>query len=100
MGWLSLLPSGIAIVLFFKTGHTVLMVIAIVALVGCFWSWGIMHNYATELAKRRSNYTGGFYDVTKREAHSVPDWITVINMVFSLAGLVLLTTGIVLTIRK
>ena len=100
MGWLSVLLSGVAAFLLFKTGHTVLMVLAIVAAVGCFWSWGIMHNYATDVAKRKSNYTGGFYDITHREAQAVPDWISMVNMLFSLAGLVLLITGIVMMVRK
>jgi uncharacterized membrane-anchored protein len=100
MGWLSVLLSGIAAFLLFKAGHTVLMILAILAAVGCFWSWGIMHNYATDLAKRRSDYTGGFYDITNREAQAVPDWISTVNMVFSLAGLVLLITGIVMMVRK
>jgi hypothetical protein len=100
MGWLSVLLSGVAAFLLFMTGHTVLMVLAIVAAIGCFWSWGIMHNYATDAAKRRSNYSSGFYDITKREAQAVPDWICMVNMLFGLAGLVLLITGIVMTLRK
>jgi len=100
MGWLSILLSAVAAFLLFRTGHLILMILAIVAAVGGFWSWGIMHNYTTELAKRRPDYTGEFYDITDREARAVPDWITVVNMVFSLAGLVLLVTGIVLTVRK
>lgn len=100
MGWLLVLLSGIAAFLFFKTDHTILMVISIVAAIGCFWSWGIMHNYATELAKRRPNYTDGFYDITNREAEAVPDWITYVNIISSLVGLVLLIVAIVLMIRK
>ena len=100
MGWLSVLLAGLAAFLLFKAGHTVLMILAIVAAVGCFWSWGIMHNYATEAAKRRSNYTGGFYDITNREAQAVPDWISTANMLFSLAALVLLNVGIVMMVRR
>jgi len=76
------------------------MVISIVVAIGCFWSWGIMHNYATELAKRRVNRTDGFYDITNREAEAVSDWITYVNMILSFAGLVLLITAIVFMIRK
>ncbi len=100
MGWLPVLLSGVAAFLLFKTGHTVLMVIAIVAAVGSLWSWGIMHNYATDLAKRRSNYTGRFYDITDSEAGAVPNWIAIVNMIFSLAGLVLVITGIVFMVRQ
>ncbi|MCG2815231.1 MAG: hypothetical protein L6425_04775 [Candidatus Aminicenantes bacterium] len=100
MGWLSVFLSGIAAFLLFKTGHTILMILSIVAAIGSLWSWGIMHNSATELAKRRANYTGGFYDITDQEAQSVPDWINIINIVFSLVGFVLLFTGIVMMTRK
>jgi hypothetical protein len=95
MGWLSVLLSGIAALLLFMTSHMILMVFAIIVAVGCFWSWGVMHNYATELAKRRSDYTGGFRDIASREAEGVPNWITLVNMLFSLAGLILLIIGIV-----
>lgn len=76
------------------------MVIAIITVMGCLWSWGIMHNYATELAKRRPDYKGEFYDITEREAQNVPDWISIINILFSLVGLILLIIGIVMIIRK
>ncbi len=99
MGWLSVLLSSIAAFLLFKTGHTALMILSVVAAVGCFWSWGVMHNYATELAKHRQNYTGGFYDITPHEAQTVPDWVSWVNMGFSLLGLILLITGIIITIK-
>jgi hypothetical protein len=99
MGWLSVLLSGIAASLLFKTGHPVLMILAIIATIGCFWSWGMMHNFATKSAKRRRNYGGGFYDIMPQEAEGVPDWIARINMGFSLIGLLLLITGIVMMLR-
>ena len=100
MGWFSALLPSIAVFLFFYTGRTILMVIAIITVMGCLWSWGIMHNYATELAKRRPDYKGEFYDITEREAQNVPDWISIINILFSLVGLILLIIGIVMIIRK
>lgn len=59
MGWLSILLSAAASYLFFASGHTLLMVLALATAVGCFWSWGVMHNYATDAAKHRRDYTGG-----------------------------------------
>lgn len=94
MGWLPVLISSVAALLLFKTGHTILMVMAVVCIVGCFWSWGVMHNYATEFAKRRPTYSGEFYDLTNSEARAVPNWITVLNIIFTLLGLVLLIMGI------
>lgn len=99
MGWLSVLLPGGAALFFFKTKHLALMVIAIFVSVGCFWSWGIMHNFATIQARRRSDYSGGFYDLTTQEVEAVPDWITRVNLLFSLIGLVLLIVGIVIAVK-
>lgn len=98
MGWLSVLISVIAGVLLYGTGRIVLLTLAIISAIGCFWSWGVMHNYATGLAKRRKDYRGGFYDITKGEAKSVPNWITWINMGFSLLSFILLIIGIFMKI--
>ena len=95
MGWLSVLLGGIAGALFFKTDHMILLSLSIICAVGCFWSWGVMHNFAMELARRRSNFTGDFYDVHIREAQSVPNWITAINILFSVSSLILLIIAII-----
>ena len=100
MGWLAVLLAGVGAFLLFKSGHTILMVLAIIATLGTFWSFGIMHNYATNLARRRASYTGRFFDCTDQEVQAVPNWIALINMLFTLAGLVLLITGIVFLIRE
>lgn len=99
MGGLSVVLSGVAAYLLFTSGHTMLMIVAIATTIGCFWSWGVMHNFATDAAKRRSDYTGRFYDFTRQEADAVPNWITVVNMVFSILGVVLLIAGIVFKVR-
>ena len=57
---------------------------------------GVMHNYATEAAKGRLDYSGGFYDFTKREVESVPDWPAVVNLLSFIAAVGLLITGLVL----
>jgi hypothetical protein len=100
MGWLSILLSAIAAFLFYKTGHLALMILSIIAALGNFWSWGVMHNYATELAKLRQNYKGGFYDISRQEAKAVPNWISLTNMEFSIAGLILLIIGIIMLIKR
>lgn len=96
MGWLSVLLSAIAAYLLYRAGHLVLFVLAILSAIGYFWSWGIMHNYATRAAGRRSSYRGGFYDIREDEAETVPDWLTWVNMAFTAAGLVLLVTAVIL----
>ena len=94
MGWLPVSLAFVASALLYDTGHPVLLTLAIGSTVGCFWSWGIMHNYATEAAKRRSSYDGGFYDITEDEADSVPNWIAIVSICSSALALVLLTVAI------
>jgi hypothetical protein len=95
MGWLSVLVGIAAAILLYGTGHGILFALAIASSAGCFWSWGIMHNYATNAAKKRSSYRGDFYDLTGEEVRSAPNWVTVVNMFLALAAVGLLITGIV-----
>lgn len=95
MGWLPVLLSVVATILFYRTGHAVLMVLAILTSIGGFWSWGVMHNFAVEQARRRPGFTGGFYDITDDEADFVPDWIAWVNAILSFVSLGLLVTGVV-----
>ncbi len=92
MGWLSVLICIIAATTMRTKGHTIFMIVAIIAAIVCFWSWGVMHNYANERAKRRRSYQGDF---TAEEVQSVPDWITWINMGFTILGITILVGGIV-----
>ena len=95
MGWLSVLLSVIAAILFYRTEHTVLMILAILVSVVCFWSWGIMHNFALVQSRYRPGYTGRFFDITNDEADAVPDWITWVNIIFTVVGLGFLIAGAV-----
>lgn len=95
MGWLSVLVGVAAAVLLYGTGHAILFALAVVSAAGCFWSWGIMHNYATDKAKKRSSYSGGFYDFTGQEILSAPNWITVVNILLTLIAVGLLVIGLV-----
>ncbi len=95
---LSVLVSSVAALLLFMAGHTILAVVAIVNAVGCFWSWRVMHSYATELAKRGPDNTDVVYDITKRKAKGVPDWIAIVDILLSMAGLMLLITGMVVLV--
>lgn len=98
MGWLGPILSGVAALILWGMDHTVLMVLAILSAIGSFWSWGVMHNFATEVAKRRPTYTGGFYDITPQEADSVPNWIAGLNIGFSVASLILFATAMIIRI--
>lgn len=99
MGWLPVLLSTIAAFLLYRAGYIMLAVFAVVVVIVDFWSWGIMHNYATDVAKKRLSYRGGFYDIAASEANAVPDWITWINLITSTIGIILLIAGIVIIIR-
>jgi hypothetical protein len=57
-----------------------------------------MHTFATEVAKRRPNYTGSFYDITPKEADSVPNWIASLNIGFTVASLILFATALIIRI--
>jgi hypothetical protein len=95
MGWLQVLLGAIAAILFWRDGSLVLAILAAVACIGSFWSWGVMHNYATEEAKKRSDYSGSFYDITPSEADSVPNWVAGVNILFGLFSLLAFLSSIV-----
>jgi hypothetical protein len=99
MGWLPVLMAGGAAYILYQDDHPILFVFAVVSAIGCIWSWGIMHNYATDAARHRSSYRGDFNDITEAEAAAVPDWIAKINLGFSFVALGLLVTAIVLEIE-
>jgi hypothetical protein len=96
MGWLGPAIGILAALTLWDTGHPVLLSLAIISSICCFWSWGIMHNYATEMAKLRSTYRGVFSDFTENEVQSVPNWIAGLNMLFTFAVLVLLIIAVVI----
>ena len=62
--------------------------------IGVFWTYGIMHNYATESAKERLDYSGKFYDFTHRDADVIPDWLAQVNFLLSMITLGILVYGI------
>jgi len=99
MGWLPVIICITSAVLLYKIQPSIFFIAAIIVALGCFWSWGIMHNFATKKAARRGTYTGGFYDITKEEAKSVPNWITTVNMLFSFFGIILLIIAVVKNLR-
>ncbi len=79
LGFLFIFIPVIASYLFYITDHPALMFIAFIATFGCFCSLGIMYNY--------KSHSG---------TQSVPDSITLVNMVFSILGLLLLAISIIL----
>lgn len=86
-------PVGLAILaaaLSYRLSDTLEMWAAIIAAAGGLASYGIMHNFAVEAAKRRPGYRGGFSDFTEAEADAAPNWISIVNFAFSVLSLILL----------
>ena len=94
MGWIPVVLGLAACVLLYGTENQVVFWLAVFTAVGTFWSYGVMHNFATEAAKRRSSYKGKFYDITAKETDSVPNSIAGMNLLFSLASIGLLMYGV------
>lgn len=96
MWWIYVLISEIGVFLFWKEQNNLLLIIGIIVLIGTVGSYGIMHNYATDEAKKRSSYIGGFNDFTTEEVESIPNWITSINMIMSIIGIILLVISVLI----
>ncbi len=94
MGWLGPLLGIIALYLFYIKENIFLLIVAIIVTIICFWSWGIMHNYAVKEATRRRNYSGKFYDIEEDDLYIVPDWLTFINMISTIGNLALLIVSL------
>lgn len=67
-GWIFLSICLVPLLLFYVSGKTGWMVVSIVNAVANFWSFGIMHNYATD-------------------PDAAPDWATVMNFVSFILGI-------------
>ena len=69
------------IILYAKESYGLLS-FAIILTVINFWSWGIMHNFAVESAKRRpGGFSGGFFDFTNTDVDQIPDGFAWINAI-------------------
>ncbi len=94
MGWLGVVLGGFAAFLLWGTGHTVLISLAVLTSVGCFWSWGV----CTTLQRKRQNSAPATQvasttsPIAKRI--QVPNWITNVNLIFTLASVVILLMAI------
>ena len=95
MGWLSVLVGVVASVLFYRSEASGLTWLSIGFTIVNFWAYGVMHNHAVESAKRRASYTGGFYDLTEKDLHAVPNRLATVNMVTTVVLVGLLVTGLV-----
>ena len=60
-----------------------------------FWTWSMMHNQATEAAKRRSSFQGEFFDFTAREVDAVSNKLAVLNFLSTLGAGVMIVIALV-----
>lgn len=96
MGWVPVVLGGIAAALAYGPhGSRLVFWLAVIGAVGCFWSWGVMHNYATNAAKHRRDYRGEFADFRPDEIDAVPNGLAVVNMVFTVITVGALVASIV-----
>ena len=95
MGWLPVALAAAAAWVFSSADRSGWMWVSIAVAVGCFWSYGVMHNFATRHAKMRADNEGGPNDLTERDLDAVPNRIAAANMVFSLAAVASLIGAVV-----
>ena len=109
MGWFSFLICTVPLYLLFNTGHRVLWILALVNAIANLWSYGVMHNYAVESSAerikglRRNLALEGKFDVEKerqidklklaKNLAAVPNWLSTVNMVSFIIGLVFVVYG-------
>jgi hypothetical protein len=93
MGWFFTVLAGVAAWSLWDNGA--IRYVAITVAVLCFWSHGVMHNYATE-AKARAQRHDGNPDFAGKELDAVPGWITAINVLAVLGALGMFITGLFL----
>ena len=114
-GCISLAIAVLAAIVFFFSGHWILGSVSIGVTVLCFWSNGVMHNFAyaadAEWASnfRQNSKDAGMSDdeiesiIANRPTHmdidAIPDWVSSVNMVATLVAAVLLVSSIVLWVR-
>lgn len=105
-GWICFAVCLLPSYFFYKSGHMILMTIAIVNAAINFWSFGIMYNYAVhrnsqwaETIRKNRELEGQLSDEDEDRLNKIgsvmrpedaPDWLTWINMLTSLVGLIFL----------
>jgi hypothetical protein len=112
-GLINVIVCILAAAAFYGTRHTVLFSISIAAGLIALWSWGVMHNFATASAKRRRQiilermrYAGRpeeecaaldsrVINPNAADMDSIPNWLTLVNMLTTLVGIVLFFWGVI-----
>jgi hypothetical protein len=115
-GLVNLAICVLAAVAFYGTGHPILFSLAVTGSLVALWSWGVMHNHATRSAKRRrelvvemmraegqadeeiQKYDSSLINPDPADAKAIPDWLAMVNLLATLAGVVLLIWGAIVRI--
>ena len=95
--------------LVYNTGHRLLWILALVNAIASLWSYGVMHNYAVASSAerlkglRRNLALEGLDGEKEREIdrlkltvnlHAVPCWLSSVNMISFIIGVMFLVYGI------
>lgn len=104
-GKISLIVGVISILLFYEMDYISLFWISVAITIVAFWSYGVMHNFAFDSAKdRRKRRIENKKEldleinsieelpikIGKSDVNVVPNWLTLLNMIFSIALYLLL----------
>lgn len=111
-GWLSVISSLLAAILLYGTGPLYLFIFAILITIACFWTFGIMHNYAINSAKSRHDrilenmrlegrseeeiaaFDNRIIRPSSHDVSAVPDKLAFVNMIVSIIGYILLLLAV------
>jgi hypothetical protein len=105
-GWINIIISAVAAYLFYRTNSTLWMVLSIANCLLSFWSFGVMHNYASSAKRsiasrlRENMEAEGRLDRDAMvrldrlersvDPGAIPNWIATINMVSFVFGVILI----------
>jgi len=111
-GWVSLTINILAIVGFYRIGQTPLTIVSIINGIIGFWSFGVMHNYASyamrdkadlieENLKAEDNFSeeaNERLEAMRRttDPNATPDWLAKINLASFVFSIVLIVTFFVI----
>ncbi|MBN1181716.1 MAG: hypothetical protein JXB49_05465 [Bacteroidales bacterium] len=109
-GKIGIIMSIAATILLYIVESTILFWISLLTTVIIFWTWGIMHNYAHMAARNRiksnkinegksekeiSNLPRTNIEINETDMDNVPDYLTFINMIITIAAFIFLIFGII-----
>jgi hypothetical protein len=114
-GWFGVGMSAVVAYLFYQNDQTLLMIMSVINVLVAFWSFGVMHNYASfsrrdkaDILRENMRPEGRLdsdaetrLDELSRTTNpsAVPDWFAYINMGTSVIGVTLFICNPLLLLR-